>query len=115
MPVTSLDRQVFIARAAAFIGARYNKVAATSSDRLNGVLADVQRYVRYNEEDGIPAAYGLTAYGLGWSIETGRINGQTHIALKAMTTRRLLALVQDLHSHCANMGEMPAYLMGLNL
>lgn len=111
----SLDRSTFVSRAAAFIGARYNKVAATSSDRLNGVLADVQRYARYNEEDGIPSSYGLVAYGLAWTIETGRVNGQTHIALKAMPVRRLLALVYALSANCANMGEYARYLMGLNL
>jgi hypothetical protein len=117
--LTALDRKSFVTRVTAFIGkreiSRYNAGESFSSYRLEHVLADVQRYARYNEEDGIPSQYGLTAYGIGWAIETGRINGVTHIALKAMSVRELLILVHKVHEACANMGEIPAYLMGLNL
>lgn len=117
--ITTLDPKTFTSHVTAFIGkreiSRYNAAEKSGSYRLSHVLGDVQRYARYNEEDGIPSQYGLTAYGISWSIDTGRVNGATHIALKAMSVRDLLTLIQRVHTHCANMGEIPAYLMGLNL
>lgn len=115
----SLIRKDFIARMTAFItkreASRYNAAEPTSSYRFTHVIDDVQRYARYNEEDGIPVQYGLTAYGIGWAVETGRVNGATHIALKAMSVRDLLILIHQVHAHCANMGEIAAYLMSLNI
>lgn len=115
----TLTSSLFTSRILTFITrrevSRYNAGEKTGSYRLTHVLADVQRYARYNEEDGIPAAYGLTAYGIAWAIETGRINGATHIALKAMTVATLLKLIYKVHSHVTNMGEIPAYLMSLEL
>lgn len=119
MATISLTRQEFLTRMTAFIGkreiSRYNAASPNSSYRLEHVLADVQRYAKYNEEDGIPSQYSLTAYGIAWTIETGRINGQTHIALKAMSVRDLFILIHKVHEHCANMSEIASYLMGLNL
>ena len=116
---TALDQKTFISRVTAFITkreiSRYNAASHTSSYRLITVLNDVQRYAKYNEEDGIPAQYAQTAYGIGWAIETGRINGVTHIALKAMSVRELLILINRVHVACNNMGEVPAYLHSLSL
>lgn len=114
---TTLIRKDFIARMTAFItkreASRYNAAEPTSSYRLTHVLNDVQRYARYNEEDGIPSVYGLTAYGIGWAVETGRVNGATHIALKAMSVRDLLTLIHQVHAHCPIMSDIPAYLMSM--
>lgn len=117
--VTSLDRKTFIARVTALMSkreiSRYNAAEKTGSYRLINVLNDVQRYARWNEEDGIPSQYGLTAYGIGWVVETGRVNGATHIALKAMSCRELFLLIHRVHEHCANIGQIASYLMDLNL
>lgn len=116
---TTLTRSEFTARVTAFIGkreiSRLNAGSPSSSYRLERVLDDVSRYARYNEQDGIPAEYGNTAYGIAWAVQTGRINGLTHMALKAMSVRELFILIHKAHTTCANMGEIPAYLMGLTL
>ena len=115
----TLTKSEFTARITAFIGkreiSRYNAGSPSSSYRLEHVLGDVQRYARYNEEDGIPAVFGTTAYGIAWVIETGRVNGTTHIALKAMRVRDLLTLIYKVHTNCTNMGEIASFLMSLNL
>jgi hypothetical protein len=93
--------------------ARYETYPSSSSIRLDGVIISLQRYARYNTD--IPASYALTADGIAWAVNSGRVNGATHIALKAMHIDMLLMLIYAVHEHCSVMSEIPAYLMGLNL
>jgi hypothetical protein len=113
---TALTSRQFVALICSFFSKatmrRYNASPDFSSYRLEQVLGDVQRFARYGE---IPREFGLTAYGIAWSVDSGRINGATHIALKAMKCRQLLDLVHRVHMACSNIGEIPAYLMSLDL
>ncbi len=108
-----LDRKAFTERVLSFIGTSRIRAYNTQggSYRLEHVLEDVMRYAKYQEEDGIPYVYNQAAYGIAWSVKTGRINGTSHVALKNMPVRKLVQLVYDVNEHCAHMGEVPAYLM----
>lgn len=96
-----LSKTVFVSRMMAFLRPstrRYNK--QSGSARLSNVLADIQRYARYNEEDGIAYTYGNTAYAVEWSVQSLRLNQEAEQALRAMDVRQLVNLVYDLHKAC---------------
>ena len=87
---------------------RYNKMSGR--DRLCRVLEDVQRYARWNEEDGIGSTYGLTAYAVAWSVETLRLNQEVETTLHALNVRGIVVLLATLHEKCATQIEVTHYL-----
>lgn len=112
---SELSLQEFSKRVRGFLGTKrirdYNALPQTASGRLTGVLGDMQRYARYNEEDGISYLYEQVCYGILWSVETGRVNGATHVALKALKVADLIRLVFEAQRKTSVLAEMPAFLM----
>lgn len=108
-----MTKEEFIKRMQAFMTeetiAQYETWPVSSSIRFDGVVISLQRYARYNTE--IPSSYALTADGISWAVNSGRVNGETHTVLKAMTIPVLLTLVYRVHENCSVMSEIPAYLM----
>jgi hypothetical protein len=97
-----LSKQEFASRVTSFLSkktiTRYN--ALPGRDRLKNVLLDIERYGKYNEEDGISISYNWTAYAIRWSNDTLRLNLAPEKALEAMKVKELLHLVYDLHRTC---------------
>lgn len=80
--------------------------------RLNELLAATLRLVRYGVDDfGVEYAYYAAAYGIGWAIETNRLDGQVEFAIKSLKTRELLALIHEVRMNCNVIGDVPRYLI----
>jgi hypothetical protein len=112
---TTLDKKVFTARVRAFISqkyiTKYNAAEAHSDYRFNHVIEDIQRFARYNEEDGIPFSFENICYGIRWAVMTGRVNAQTVLAMRALKVSELIALVYEVGTKFDTIVEIPAYLM----
>jgi hypothetical protein len=107
----SLTKEAFISITTNYlhhVTRRYNKM--DGRERLKNVMLDVERYARYNDEDGIGASYGWTAYAVRWSIDTLRLNQAPELALNAMNVRTLLTLVFELHQNCPTQIDVTRYL-----
>lgn len=105
---TDLTRAEFTRRVLAFlrpVSRRYNALE-DGRKRLANVLADVQRYARYNEEDGISPVFGQTAYAIEWSVQSLRLNQAPEQALRAMKVREIVALIYDLRKACPTQIEV---------
>lgn len=109
---TELTQKEFSARVKAFISAKYIRQYNASPTRLTEVLSHIQRFARYNEEDGIPYFYENTCYSIGWAVETGRVNGTVHMTLKALNVTEIINLVWDVAKHAPLTCNVPAYLIG---
>ena len=83
--------------------------------RLSYILGEVCYVAQRNLYAEIPFALNAVAYGLGWAIETGRINGVTCMALRQMSVKDLLMLVARIHEQGIQQGEIAAWLMSQNL
>ncbi len=103
-----LSKQEFTARVTAFISkktiTRYN--ALSGRERLKNVLLDIERYGKYNDEDGISISYNWTAYAIRWSNDSLRLNLAPEKALEAMTVKELIHLVHELHTACPTQIEV---------
>jgi hypothetical protein len=110
----TLDKKVFTARVRAFISAKYitkyNAAEAHSDYRFNHVIGDIQRFAKYNEEDGIPFHYENICYGILWSVNTGRLSGQVVLAMRALKVAQLIALVHEVGEKFDTIVDIPMYL-----
>lgn len=81
--------------------------------RIERVTNDIARYSHWAIEDGgLQFEYDQAAFGLMWVITSGRVNGETILALREMTARRLCELIHDLMAYHYNIGLYATYLMG---
>ncbi len=90
------------------VSRKYNKMAG--KDRVKNVLLDIERYARYNDEDGISVTYGWTAYAVRWSIDTLRLNLEPEQSLESMNVRSLVELIHELHVKCPTQIDVTHYL-----
>ncbi len=80
--------------------------------RIGEILFYIERYERYGVKDGgIEFGYNNAAYGLQWSLVTGRLNGQASEAIGALKTRGILELIHELKNFDHNISLYPQYLM----
>jgi hypothetical protein len=113
---STLTKKEFTARVRAFISEKtitqYNSfVGQRATYRFERTIDDIQRYARYNEEDGIPYNFENICYGIVWAIRTGRVNAQTVLAMRAMKVGQLIALVYEVGTKFDTIAEIPAYLI----
>jgi hypothetical protein len=78
------------------------------SQRLDMLMHEI---VMFSKCDEIAFEYNNAAYGLQWCINSGRCNGETVLAIRAMNCRQLSMLVHELMTKCDNIGEYARYLM----
>jgi hypothetical protein len=107
----NLSKVDFIGRVTRYlqpVTRRYNKMAGR--ERVKSVLLDIERYARYNEEDGISVMYSFTAYAVRWSLDTLRLNLEPEHALEAMNVRELVTFIHELHVNCPTQGDVTKYL-----
>lgn len=76
--------------------------------RLDMLMHEI---VMFSKCDEIAFEYNNAAYGLQWCINSGRCNGETVLAIRAMNTRQLSMLVHELMVKCDNIGDYARYLM----
>ena len=112
---TVLSKKDFNTRVVSFIGkreiSRLNAGEPHGSYRFDHTLETIQRYARYNEEDGIPYSFENICYGIRWSVETGRVGAQAVLAMRALKVSELIALVHEVGSKFDTIGDIPAYLI----
>lgn len=108
---TELTQKEFSRRVKAFISAKYIRQYNASPTRLTQVLSHIQRFARYNEEDGISYLYENVCYSIGWALETGRVSGVVHMAIKALSVADLIALIWDVAREAPLTCNVPAYLI----
>ena len=87
---------------------KYNKM--DGRERMNNVMLDIERYARYNDEDGISITFSWTAHAVRWSYDTLRLNQAPEHALEGMNVRELVQLVHDLHTACPTQIDVTHYL-----
>ena len=110
---TNLSQSEFTQRVTQYlqhVTRKYNKM--TGRERLQNVMLDIERYARYNDEDGIGVSYGWTAYAVRWSNETLRLNLAPEHALEAMNVRELVHLIHELNEQCPTQIDVTHYLNG---
>ena len=83
------------------------------SERIDLVVSDVIRYAsRWTLEDGgIQFEYNQAAYGLRWTLDSGRVNGQTVLAIREMNVRQLCELIHELMTYHYDISLYASYLM----
>jgi hypothetical protein len=80
--------------------------------RISRLVQDIYRWAGWSIEDGgLEFPYREAADGFQWVIDSGRLNGQTVMAIRAMTVADLCSIIHDLRTQCANRGEFASYLM----
>ena len=115
MVTTQLSQtsKTFVTFMTGHFGRKYITVmnAWTGDYRWQSVLKTVVEVSHKGYYEQAPRSFESTAYALGWVLETGRLNGIAHMAIRAMDTRSLLQLVGRLHDAQVSQSEMAAYLM----
>lgn len=82
------------------------------SERLDVVVSDIIRFSRWDIEDGgIPFEYNQAAYGLRWCLNSGRVNAETTLAIRALNVRQLCMLIHELMMFSYDIGEYAQWLM----
>ncbi len=87
---------------------KYNNM--DGRERMKNVLLDIERYARYNDEEGISVTYGWTAYAVRWSQETLRLNIPVEHVLESMKVREIIQLIHELHTACPTQIDVSHYL-----
>jgi hypothetical protein len=82
--------------------------ALRGRDRVQSLVAPVERAARSGQ---IEYDYGQSAYGLSWSLTSGRLNAETANTIEAMDVRQLCELIHDLKEYDYRIGCYPAFLM----
>jgi hypothetical protein len=77
-------------------------------DRVRGLVNQVEQAARSGQ---VEYDYGQAAYGLAWSLTSGRLNAETANAIEAMDVEPLCELVHELKEHDYRIGCYPAFLM----
>lgn len=62
-------------------------------------------------DNALPQGYNPASYGLWWVVASGRVNGETAMALRAMTVRQLCELVHTLLVRCGPTTERYAHFL----
>jgi len=85
----------------------------SGQSRLEQIQIDCERYSRWTIEDGgIAFGYNAAAYGLWWSVRSGRVNSQTAQAVYRLNARQLCELVHTLLVECGpTLEDYPRFLM----
>ncbi len=108
---THLSKEEFTKRVCTFlrpVSRKYNKLSGY--ERLKNVTLDIERYARWNEEDGIGIPYSWTSYALRWAYSSLRLPQDTEMALDAMNVRKLVELVHTCNEQCPTQGDVLHYL-----
>ena len=82
-------------------------------DRLDAIVRACEFYTRGVYETDLPREYNPVSFGLWWTISRGTINGETYMALRAMSFRQLCGVVYDLLQECGSedITKYAGYLM----
>lgn len=93
-------------------GAHYARRVARISDRNRTLwaLGDLCKWAR--EDLMAHNAVYTAAYGLAWTLETGRTDGQRHFYIIGLRVRDLCALVAEIAGQCETIGSVPYYVNG---
>lgn len=117
MPATikKISEETFIKRVISFIGKKkvsyFDSAEDWSSYRFNHVISAIMRRAYQDKVRGIPYRYNNIAYGIRWSADSGRVNGETIKAMRALNVSELVALVYEVGEKFDNIGDIPVYLM----
>jgi hypothetical protein len=81
-------------------------------ERLDTILRQCEFYTRGVYENDLPRGYNPASYALWLTVVRGTINGETYMALSAMSFRELCGLVHTLLTECGeDMSRYPGFLM----
>lgn len=112
---TTIKAETFSSRIVKFIRAerveRFNEIGAWDSYCFNHTLSLIQRYAYADKRGGIPYRYENICYGIRWSVESGRVNAETVLAMRALKVSELIALVYEVGGKFDTIDKIPAYLM----
>jgi hypothetical protein len=76
------------------------------------VLRITDVVMRVVDQDNLDRTYWEAAYGLSWGVSTGRLAPIIIASLSEMDTRQLLNFVYQISVDCANIGDVPRYVIG---
>jgi hypothetical protein len=116
----AMESYTFLKRVSEFMRQKridtLNALPAYSFERYLRVLEDISLFAKYSyqhhlAEEGIPIIYREACYGIGWAMQTGRVNGETEIAIKALSVVGVIQLVHSVEQSCRVHAEVPSFLM----
>jgi hypothetical protein len=65
-------------------------------ERLDAIVRACEWHTRGRYETDLPRAYNPVSYGLWWTVKRGLLDGQTYLALRALSFRQLCGVVHIL-------------------
>lgn len=84
------------------------KTLVRPTKQISIVLDAIARAAQRGE---MPYAAYNAAYGIAWSLDTGRLDGRRHIALKGLKFPALVNLVATITALDLTIGDVPRWLL----
>jgi hypothetical protein len=75
------------------------------------VLRVTDVVMRTVDRDNLDRSYWEASYGLSWGVSTGRIAPIIVAEVGKMDTRQLLGFIYQISVDCANIGDVPRYVI----
>ena len=89
--------------------------ARTDHSRWQYVTSEVVRIAHNGDYEQVNRSFEMPAYFLSWSLNSGRVNGATHLAVRQMDVKTVLSLIAALRDQNITGDAVARYLMELNL
>jgi hypothetical protein len=111
----SSDAKTFVAFMLRYFGtSRVRELdARTDNSRWQYVTSEVVRIAHHGDYEQVPTSFEMPAYYLSWVLNSGRVNGATHLAIRQMDARAILQLIAAIRDRKLHGNEVARFLMDL--
>ena len=87
--------------------------ARTDNSRWQSVTSEVVRIAHQGDYEQVPISFEMPAYYLSWVLNSGRVNGATHLAIRQMNARAILQLIAAIRDRKLQGNKVARFLMDL--
>ena len=111
----SSDAKTFVAFMLRYLGtSRVRELdARTDNSRWQYVASEVVCIAHQGDYEQVPTSFEMPAYYLSWVLNSGRVNGATHLAIRQMDARAILQLIAVIRARKLHGNEVARFLMDL--